>query len=381
MKSDILGILKKTEIDRVSELAPISWQDTRYGFRSPLLRDESYWEHMGYWVDSVVLEYCWSSKTAISKVYVRRYLAPKDFEYVVNAVSQACRLVCVNWSSYLFIGEKGHITIEAGGLNEDDSRHIEFTYIGAATQEWIDLAAYIDQHDAQPDTDTSIDENAYFLYNKPLAGMTLQSIGIAGVDFQRGNYTPYVCAAFDQIVKQFSSPSPLGRLAILTGRPGSGKTHFIRGLMKTVPNCIFVFLDPGMIGSIISANLLGVLLKVKEEEEKKIVLVLEDADAALLKRGAERETGLAALLNLTSGVVGELLNIYVIATTNAAYVEVDEALKRDMRAIGGETKIDELPQDQVVQVYRRLVNDEAAVYDGPPILGSIYLRAAEYLHA
>jgi ATP-dependent 26S proteasome regulatory subunit len=67
-------------------------------------------------------------------------------------------------------------------------------------------------------------------------------------------------------------------------------------------------------------------------ENKDIVLVIEDAEKALVSRDESGRSDLVStILNLTDGFLGHALNITVVATFNTAKEKIDEALLRKGR--------------------------------------------------
>jgi len=46
------------------------------------------------------------------------------------------------------------------------------------------------------------------------------------------NYLPEVIEDIEYVIKSFSKTPPGGRIAILNGEPGTGKTHLIRSFLS-----------------------------------------------------------------------------------------------------------------------------------------------------
>src|SRR6185436_19347124 len=61
--------------------------------------------------------------------------------------------------------------------------------------------------------------------------LALNNIGNAGIPLERRNYNPKVLEDYDYVVKDFNTTSPAGRMAIMEGMPGTGKTHLVRGML------------------------------------------------------------------------------------------------------------------------------------------------------
>ena len=81
-------------------------------------------------------------------------------------------------------------------------------------------------------------------------------------------------------------------------------------------------------------------------KRKHCVLIIEDAEKALLARAPGEESSLvSAILNITDGIMGNVFNIAIIATYNSPRNDVDKALLRKGR-LKGEYKFDKLPVEQ-----------------------------------
>ena len=62
-----------------------------------------------------------------------------------------------------------------------------------------------------------------------------------------------------------------------------------------------------------------------------MVVILEDAEAALMPRHSDNRQEVSLLLNITDGILGEFLRLQVICTINCALKELDQALLRPGR--------------------------------------------------
>ena len=85
-----------------------------------------------------------------------------------------------------------------------------------------------------------------------------------------------------------------------------------------------------------SPEAIGFWLDLAEEakHEQRNVLVIEDAEALIQARDdvdAGQGGLVSTLLNLSDGLLGNVLNLHVIATINTDYENIDEALLRPGR--------------------------------------------------
>lgn len=203
----------------------------------------------------------------------------------------------------------------------------------------------------------------------------LKSVGFGGARLQTENYDPEIVETFGMLVRDIRSTSPRGRLVVLEGEPGTGKTYLVRGLLAEVPSAAFVFVPQNMAADLQAPQMVPLLIDLKDDERfESVVLVIEDADGCLVPRAADNMSAISGLLNLTAGMLGDLLDLRVLATTNARRCDMDPALLRPGR-LGFHIKTEALTRDRATAVYRRLTGNARAAYDGPTTLAAVY-RAA-----
>jgi hypothetical protein len=126
-------------------------------------------------------------------------------------------------------------------------------------------------------------------------------------------------------------------LTLFHGQPGTGKTYYIRSLIKellTIGKSI-IYLPPNMVESMIYPEMMTFLsssVTSLAEEGKSCVLLIEDAEPLLTSRNHESRTaGITNLLNVTDGLLNDMLSIQVIATFNTDLENIDSALLRPER--------------------------------------------------
>jgi hypothetical protein len=163
-------------------------------------------------------------------------------------------------------------------------------------------------------------------------GPEIQSLGVAGEPLERGNYNPEALEDFDAVVADLQSRDPSGRLAIFDGEPGTGKTYMIRGLLAAVPDALFVVVPAHLIPELGNPSMINALLDTRRNKgEKPTVFLVEDADQCLAKRDDGNVSAVSALLNLGDGILGSLMDIRLVCTTNLKTNELDGAVVRPGR--------------------------------------------------
>lgn len=185
-------------------------------------------------------------------------------------------------------------------------------------------------------------------------GLQLQTLGNASIQLTEENYTPEVIKGYRHIVRDLKSDSPSGRVAILRGEAGSGKTHIVRGLLSEVPDAMFVLISPGVITDLSSPELLPLLMNAHRRTDAPIVIILEDADHCLVERDNSNINSIQSLLNLGDGILGSMLDIRIIATTNADEFQMDKAIMRPGR-LSKMLDVGALDNGTARKVFNRLV--------------------------
>lgn len=203
-----------------------------------------------------------------------------------------------------------------------------------------------------------------YVIGSGMGGPQFFNLGVASVKMERGNYSPATLKDYDHVVTDLGSVSPCGRLAIFDGPPGTGKTFLIRAILNAVEEAMFVLVPPEMMGMLASPQLIPMLLRKKSGGGGgPIIFILEDADNLLTPRDSKNLSLISSLLNFSSGMLGSMLDIRAIATTNSKKKDIDDALLRPGR-LCRQVTIGALSSKQALAVVRRLLrNDKAKLPD------------------
>jgi hypothetical protein len=128
-------------------------------------------------------------------------------------------------------------------------------------------------------------------------------------------------------------------LVLFHGDPGTGKTFYIRSLIGELV-CMgraVIYLPPNMVDHMVNPEMMSFISSTvleQAENGKTCVLLLEDAEPLLVSRKVDgRSNGITNLLNVTDGLLNDMLSIQVIATFNTDLGNIDEALLRPERLI------------------------------------------------
>ncbi len=140
------------------------------------------------------------------------------------------------------------------------------------------------------------------------------------------HYNDYFLPIHELIISRLEKENDKG-LVILYGKPGSGKTSYIRTLAGNLKKKILFV--PSSLAHLIASPAFMHLL----ENNANSILVIEDAENILQKRGAKDNDVVSIILNLTDGLLTDCYKIQVLCTFNTELANIDKALLRKGRLI------------------------------------------------
>ena len=160
-------------------------------------------------------------------------------------------------------------------------------------------------------------------------------------------------------------------LVLLHGTPGTGKTHYLKYLASKIKDKKVLFIPPYLADFITSPEMTPFLI-----QNSNSVLFIEDAERVITDRQTGGANGVSNILNITDGILSDILNIQIVATFNMDKAKIDSALLRKGRLIA-EHKFDALGVEDANNLLKHLGKE--ANTTKPMTLTEIYnVEEAEY---
>jgi hypothetical protein len=142
------------------------------------------------------------------------------------------------------------------------------------------------------------------------------------------NYGNEFLKIHDTIMNRLTRQNDKG-IILFHGDPGTGKTSYLKYLTTIISEKEIIFIPPSMAESLSEPTIIPFLM-----EHKNSILIIEDAEKVISDREiGGSSAGVSNILNLTDGILGDCLNIQVIATFNMKREKIDSALLRKGRLI------------------------------------------------
>lgn len=208
---------------------------------------------------------------------------------------------------------------------------------------------------------SKVKKNLIYSIVQGSSGLEIKSMGDGSSPLLKDNYLPEVLEDIDYVAAAFEKTPPGGRICILNGEPGTGKTHLIRSFLMRM-DCVFLIVPTNLIDSLDKPNFLPLLIGVKEAHEKPVIMIIEDGDACLVPRKSDNISTIGSLLNLSDGILGSIIDIKMIISTNAEIKEIDHAILRPGRLCRN-INVGPLPYEHANKVYQRLMSSPTVKLD------------------
>ena len=128
---------------------------------------------------------------------------------------------------------------------------------------------------------------------------------------------------YKKLVKEFDNRDGL---ILLHGTPGTGKTSLIKNLISKIDKK-FIYLPTYMIQNLSSPEFITFLTTLNQDIGN-FVIIIEEAEDALRKRSEGKNPYISNILNISNGILNDIIKAQIICTFNTDMDNIDEALTR-----------------------------------------------------
>ena len=166
----------------------------------------------------------------------------------------------------------------------------------------------------------------YFIVGGP-RGLELEELVFVDkfIDIEK-NYNTDFSPINDKIMEDLRKQK--SGIHILHGIPGTGKSSYIKYLISNIDKK-FIYCPSSLVSYLSSPDFIKLILR----EGADSILIIEDAEEALVNKGTDRDAAVTNILNLSDGIIGDALNIQIIATFNTDFSHIDPAIVRKGRLL------------------------------------------------
>lgn len=180
--------------------------------------------------------------------------------------------------------------------------------------------------------------NTSFLYTivkNPNGTLTFSRLDGVKEELKEENYTKETIKKLKRLVVDMKKEIPNGRIGILDGPPGTGKTYLVQSLLSQFydeDSCSCIYVPSSYIEEICKPEFLTALIIEKSNlfNDSRIVLIIEDADVLMKDREINNNNvaNLSNILNMSDGILGKSLDLFIIMTSNIQIEKIDGAITR-----------------------------------------------------
>ena len=235
---------------------------------------------------------------------------------------------------------------------EEDSADVRLYFTKSHKNEVVNFTKTLKDYIIEEVDD---DMSPIYLVVQTRTGFDLEEFDIKNpkIDLEL-NYGKTFTDVNKRIVTELSKKKNKG-LVLLHGEPGTGKTTYIKWLVGQLnKNKKVIFVPPFLTESITSPEFVPFLAKYTDS-----VLVIEDAERVVSDRvsGSGSSIGVSNILNMTDGIMGDVMNIQIICSFNMNRNKIDPALLRKGRLIA-EHKFDALDVESTNNLLKHLGHEQ-----------------------
>lgn len=177
----------------------------------------------------------------------------------------------------------------------------------------------------------------------------------------------------DKLLESLKSKKSNKGLYLLYGDPGTGKSYYIKYLLHKLYSYKkpVIYIPSALIESILDPMFTDFITNYSIKNKNSIVLLIEDAEYLVCSREKYINSAISNLLNMTDGILNDIMGTQIIVTLNSDINNIDNALMRDGRLIA-KKQFTKLNKDQSLKLLKHLNLDENNSIDKDMTLAEIY---------
>jgi hypothetical protein len=184
--------------------------------------------------------------------------------------------------------------------------------------------------------------------------------------FSFENYNEDFEGISERIINTLKTDSESG-LVLFHGDPGTGKTSYLKHLLHTIDNKKLIYMPPDLTEHLSSPGFITFMMS----EAINSILLIEDAENVLRHREAGGNQAVSNILNLSDGILGDVLKLQIVCTFNSSLSDIDDALLRPGRCIA-EYRFEKLEKTRAQLLMRKLHGNDVEEAKGPMTLAEIF---------
>jgi len=193
-------------------------------------------------------------------------------------------------------------------------------------------------------------------------GLELILAGSVNEPLIKENYPNKIQTQIEKSIEWVQTKNPYGRITIMSGPRGTGKSFAIRAMVTKAKNVHWILVPSDIAGQLANPNFITTLLS-ERFSEKSIALIIEDGDNLIRKRNSNNEDVVSQILNFGDGLIGDIIDLKLIITTNKSLYDIDDAITRPGR-LHDIIEFTELNKEQANSVFERLTGEKDKYEEG-----------------
>lgn len=173
-------------------------------------------------------------------------------------------------------------------------------------------------------------------------------------DFTYDHYNDGFEKISERVITTLQTDNESG-LVLLHGDTGTGKTSYLKHLLHIITSKRIIYVPPDLTESLSAPAFMNFLIS----NAKNSILLIEDAENVLKHREAGGNQAVSNILNISNGILGDILRMQIVCTFNCSIQEIDPALLRPGRLVA-EYQFDKLTTSRARNLVSTLHGEEVA---------------------